>query len=320
MKFLFFLVSLLSFFILPSSTWALTENELNLRNTANIGTTGNMNMVLEDFIGSNAISDFFFSPGGTGGDAIMNSFIQVAFNIKNFFILVAVLFLIVGVIKLLFLSGDEERIKKWRSNIIWVSVGILIMQIAFSIWNTLLIRDSGAVIGSMLGWQIWVNIFSPIVSFLQLLAGMGFLMMMVYAFFTIVGGGGDEEKLKKGKNIVIYAIVGFLLIKLPRAFISAIYGSPSCKESEFLWTSNCVIKDQNLNESIGIVGSIFNYLNTFLAVICVILIIYAGWLVFISGGDEEKLKKAKRIILYIIVGLLILVASHAIFRFFILKG
>lgn len=66
MKFLFLLISLLSFFILPSSTWALTENELNLRNTANISTTGNTNMVLEDFIGSNAISDFFFSPGGTG--------------------------------------------------------------------------------------------------------------------------------------------------------------------------------------------------------------------------------------------------------------
>ena len=40
----------------------------------------------------------------------------------------------------------------------------------------------------------------------------------------------------------------------------------------------------------------------------------------ISGGEEEKLKKAKNIILYIVIGFVILVASHAIFRFFILKG
>jgi len=50
------------------------------------------------------------------------------------------------------------------------------------------------------------------------------------------------------------------------------------------------------------------------------LIVYAGWLVFISGGEEEKLKKAKSTILYIALGFILLVASHAIFRFFILKG
>ena len=35
---------------------------------------------------------------------------------------------------------------------------------------------------------------------------------------------------------------------------------------------------------------------------------------------EEKLKKAKSTVLYIILGFIVLVASHAIFRFFILKG
>lgn len=63
-----------------------------------------------------------------------------------------------------------------------------------------------------------------------------------------------------------------------------------------------------------------NYLNGFLALLSVILIIYAGWLVLISAGDEEKLKKAKGTIIYIALGLILLVGSHAIFRFFILKG
>lgn len=198
MKFLILLFSFFSCLLFTGETsWALiTESDLNVRNTT-IDTTGVNNPVLDNFIYSSTISDFFFSPGGYGGDGIMNSFISVAFNIKNFFIIIAVFFLIIGVVKLLFLAGDEESTKKWRSNIIWVSVGILVMQIAFSIWNTLIMRDTGSVIGSMLGWQMWVNIFSPIVNFLQLLAGLGFLAMMIYAFFTIVGGGGDEEKLKK---------------------------------------------------------------------------------------------------------------------------
>jgi divalent metal cation (Fe/Co/Zn/Cd) transporter len=76
----------------------------------------------------------------------------------------------------------------------------------------------------------------------------------------------------------------------------------------------------NLADGIGIVGKLFTFFNTFLSVICAILIIYAGWLVLISGGEEEKLKKAKTTILYIILGFIVLVASHALFRFFILKG
>ncbi|MFZ2255694.1 MAG: hypothetical protein WAW59_02930 [Patescibacteria group bacterium] len=54
--------------------------------------------------------------------------------------------------------------------------------------------------------------------------------------------------------------------------------------------------------------------------VCVILVIYAGWLVLISGGDEEKLKKAKSTILYVFIGFIVLIASHTIFRFFILQG
>jgi Type IV secretion system pilin len=128
---------------------------------------------------------------------VLNAFIQVAFNIKNFFLAIAVIFLIIGVLKLLFAGGDEEKIKRWKSNIIYVSIGIFIMQLAFSVWNSLMINDPNAGISSILGWQMWVNVFSPLVGMLQVLASFGFFAMMVYAFFMIVTGGGDEEKLKK---------------------------------------------------------------------------------------------------------------------------
>ena len=146
------------------------------------------------------------------------------------------------------------------------------------------------------------------------------MIMMIYAFYIIVTGGGEEEKRKKWISTFIYAIIGFFLIKIPEAFVSAIYGSPDCKESGWLTIGNCEIEKQNLTGWIQIIAKVFNFFNTFLSIICVILIIYAGWLVFISWGDEEKLKKAKNIVLYIAIGLIVLVASHVIFRFFILQG
>jgi hypothetical protein len=146
--------------------------------------------------------------------------------------------------------------------------------------------------------------------------------MACWAFFMLVTAWGDEEKAKKAKNTIIYAIIGFLLIRIPYAIVKAFYGRPGCENSSwgFITLGTCDIKNVDLSAGIGIVGKIITYFNTFLSVICVILVIYAGWLLLISGWDEEKLKKAKNIILYIVIGFLILIASHAIFRFFILKG
>jgi hypothetical protein len=206
-----------------------------------------------------------------------------------------------------------------EKSIIWVSVGIFVMQIAFSVWSTLILKNAGEVLGSGLGWQFWINIFAPIVDLLQMLAAFGFLLMAVWAFFIMVTAAGDEEKVKKSKNTILYAIIWFLLIKIPYALVKAIYGDYTLCDT--IGTSSCISGVKvNLADGIGIVGKLFTFFNTFLSVICAILIIYAGWLVLISGGEEEKLKKAKTTILYIILGFIVLVASHALFRFFILKG
>lgn len=96
-----------------------------------------------------------------------------------------------------------------------------------------------------------------------MLASFGFLAMMIYAFYTMVTGGGDDEKQKKGKNMVIYAFVGFLLIRLPQAVIEAIYGQPDCKTtlSGLITVGDCAIEKQDLSASIGIVGKLINFFN-----------------------------------------------------------
>jgi len=253
----------------------------------------------------------------------VGTFVQIAFQIKNFFIIIAVIFLMIGVIRLLFSNAGEEDLAKWRNNIIWVSVGIFLMQIAFSIWKTLLITDDHSSVGGVLSWEFWNQVIAPIVALMQFLAGFLFLGMMIYAFYMMVTGSGDEERVKKGRSMVIYAIIGFVLVQLPFTIVSLIYGGvPDCAaENSTLWSyavgpcNSATTAD--LKGLVGVIGQIFKWLNSFLTVLCVILVIYAGWLVLISGGDEEKLKKAKNIIIYIIIGFVLLIASHAIFRFIV---
>lgn len=312
----------LIFLALIFSSWGsvlAANNDINIRDTTDITIGWNAEHDnLSTFIAP--ILDFFYLPT-SNSDAVQNTFISIAWGIKNFFILIAVLFLVLGVLKLLFWGGDEEAQKKWKNNIVWVSVWVFFMQIAYSIWRTLYLDDTFGRVDGRLGWMTWANVFEPIVNILLLLASFAFIAMAIYAFYTIITGAWDEEKLKKWKNIIIYALIGYLLIRIPKILVTALYGEPSAAcQNQVLSFGTCEIENQNLGESINIFGKILTYFNSFLALFAVVMVIYAGWLIFISGGDEEKLKKAKRTIIYLALGIILLVASQAIFRFFFLKG
>lgn len=310
------LIILISLLFFTGVSAADIEN-INIQDVT-LGTSNSAsNTVLDSFVGP--ISEFFFTSGISGSDGLIEWFTAVAFQIKNIMLALAVIFLVIAIIKLLFSPNDEESVKKWRGSIIWTSVGIIVMQMAFSIWKTLILTGD-STIDSRLGWAIWLQIFSPIVGILQLLASFAFLLMMVYAFYIIVWGAGDEEKMKKWRRTIIYGVLGFFLMRFPEPLIRALYGSPNCTQHSLITIGSCEIEKQNISGVVGIIGKIITYFNGFLMLICVLLVIYAWWLVLISGGDEEKLKKAKSTILYVIIGLIVLVVSHALFRFFILKG
>lgn len=60
------------------------------------------------------------------------------------------------------------------------------------------------------------------------------------------------------------------------------------------------------------VVTIIQYLLSFISLIAVIYVLYAGFQIMIGGGDEEKTKKAKNIIIYIVVGISIMWLAYAI--------
>ncbi len=113
-------------------------------------------------------------------------------------------------------------------------------------------------------------------------------------------------------------MLGFFLIKLPETLIRVLYGEVNGCQSTSIG-SVCSIKDPKVSESITLFTSVINYVNGFLSLVIVVLIIYAGFLVLTSGGDDEKMKKAKGIVKYIVIGVLLLVTSYILFRFFAMK-
>lgn len=113
---------------------APSSSELDARATPKSGSTGR-NGYLDEF--SYPFSGYFFTASNTGERGAYNGIVMIARDLKNLLIAVAVIYLVISVLRLLFSKGGEDDAKKWKSSIIGTTLGIVVMQSAFVFVTTL---------------------------------------------------------------------------------------------------------------------------------------------------------------------------------------
>ncbi len=108
------------------------------------------------------------------------------------------------------------------------------------------------------------------------------------------------------KAAAVTALAGFMLMMSTAAVSAQGFISP---------TDN----PQAVSSATGGQGSfrqlaltIVNFFLTFLGLIAVVMIIYGGFLYVSAAGKEDKIEAAKKIIMYSIIGIIIILLSFAI--------
>ncbi|MFA4845830.1 MAG: pilin [Patescibacteria group bacterium] len=61
-----------------------------------------------------------------------------------------------------------------------------------------------------------------------------------------------------------------------------------------------------------LIGNAINVLLSVLGIIFVVLVVYAGFLYLTAAGEDEKVKKAKKLLTQSVIGLVIIIAAYAI--------
>ena len=242
--------------------------------------------------------------------SLRDSLFKIAKDLKSIFFVIAWLYFLIITIKLIFAENTEEEIWKFKKWIIWISLWIMIMQIAYSFVSILYDND----IEYNLAEKFVDWIISPLTTLLQTGAAFFFIAVAIFSFFRMVTANWDEEKIKSWKMSVFYSIVWFVIIKIASNIVDTIYWIYSCSA-----TDTCV-RQENLSWAISVLAKVLNWANSFIWLIVVILIIYTGFQVIFSIWDEEVLKKAKKTILYIILWLILLFANYLILTFFIVPS
>lgn len=242
---------------------------------------------------------------------LQNTLIQVASSMKNVLYAIATIYFLILVLRLILTNNTEEEIGNFKKGVLWITIGLIITQIAFSFVDTFFDNwVSWALAERFIG-----NVLNPLIALLETMASAFFVAIAIFTFYRMITANGEDEKVTKWKQSIIYAIVWFIVVKLAKVLVITTYWKIDCGTK--IITTTCV-RQENLSDFVLIIVDVINWMNSFIGIVVVLMIIYAGAQILLSGGDEEKVSKAKKAIIGVFIGLLILVFNYLILTFFII--
>jgi amino acid transporter len=135
------------------------------------------------------------------------------------------------------------------------------------------------------------------------------VVVIAIAGIYMVVGMGEESSKDKAKKIITYAIIGLIIIALAAGIVLLIITATGAgglfgPVPDLGATGGTDIRAT-------IIATLRAVLN-FMALAAVVMIVIAGIILVVSGGDEQMKDKAKRIILYTFIGLIIILMASAI--------
>ncbi len=108
---------------------------------------------------------------------------------------------------------------------------------------------------------------------------------------------------------------GAWLSALPVLFLPVAANAQLSEATEHLDTVATGIGADAQNDLPTLIGNIIAVLLSVLGIIFVVLVVYAGFLYLTSNGEEDKVKKAKKLLSQAVIGLVLIIAAYAIADF-----
>ena len=145
-----------------------------------------------------------------------------------------------------------------------------------------------------------------IIEMLLVVAGIIAVVMVMIGGFKYVLSQGEPEKIANAKMTIINALLGAVIAIIASqvvAYIGGVFGSggPS-------GLIQAPADASNLQKALNIFFVIIGAISVF-------MIVFAGFNFVTSGGDSEKVKKARRTIYYAVIGLIVAIFASVIVSF-----
>ena len=115
--------------------------------------------------------------------------------------------------------------------------------------------------------------------------------MLILAGISVMTSRGREEKMTEAKNKIVYTILGLVFVGIIETWKRVAFAG-------------------SLDDGISLMESLSNLALFFAWPIAIFFLTLAGYYYITANGEEEKVKKAKNIVINTVLATLILLASY----------
>ncbi|PID84239.1 hypothetical protein CSB09_02100 [Candidatus Gracilibacteria bacterium] len=261
--------------------------------------------------GSPTISDASIGSSVTSGSIDKNTLKDFGFQLLSLARiavsgLALIYIVLVGVYMVIF-SDNESQITKQKKQLIYVLVAFLFLNLPSLVYDVMI--GTGRTGGEInTGEQSWVSIdysssffwnwgggfegiLGGIIDFLRVFVYGIAIIVFAWGAFALIFGSHEEDARKKAQTKFMYGIFGLIFM----GFVD-------------LWAA--MIANSDIGASIQKTGSaVIGIATYFAAPIAIFFLILGAYYMITSGGNDERIKKGKNIIINTFIAAIILIAS-----------
>lgn len=244
---------------------------------------------------------------GEGQMALRDLIIQYIRIAKDIISVLAVLWIVIAGIRMLAAGAKDETIKTQFRGVLWVVVGLIVMQIAESVVSVFY-GEKGVFktleqYGSEVSIESRLKVLEPLMQYLMTFLPAIAVLMVILSGFKIITAGGDDIKAKKQQNVLLWSILGLGIILIARPVVDGIFGYAEMKPEP--------------TKVVALITQVANYLLGFTSLIAVTILIYAAIMMIINFGNDQAAQKSRKMITWALVGIALIISAYTIVTTFI---
>lgn len=147
------------------------------------------------------------------------------------------------------------------------------------------------------------------ITFIKYVIGTAAVLGLVRAGAVFVTGGANEEKQTEARNMIVFSLAAFAIIFAGQIFIDKVFYKVN---SEVYSGITGVHPQLDAKEGVEQIVGITNLIVSLLGPIGVLALIYGAVLYATSGGEQEQMDKAKRILVACAIGFILVYGAFAL--------
>ncbi|MBI4232285.1 hypothetical protein HY605_03560 [Candidatus Peregrinibacteria bacterium] len=250
--------------------------------------------------------------GETGQTTARNLILSGLEYVKILIAVVGIVYISIMGYTMVTQGENEEEVTKAKRGLIYTLIAFLLISMSEDL-GRIFDMDQGTILENPQEVIKRAHLFDKeveiIVTFIKYCLAAFATLMVVRSGFKLITAGGNEEETSKHKKSIMYSAGGLVLVYLGDIFINKVF----YKVNQNVYSGITGVHPKvDAKEGVAQIIGATNFVVSFVGPLAVLMLLIGAIMYATAGGEEEALNKAKRVLLTVGIGIILIFGAFAI--------